>query len=138
MAQSAPRVIAPERSPASPLAHRTCSLCSAEEPMTSHIEAPTMARARPIDRAWMRALVPLGRVLFAAIFIMSSFGHITGKATAYAAQAGVPMASVLVPLSGIIALAGGAMIALGFHARIGALLLIIFLVPVTLWMHDFW
>jgi putative oxidoreductase len=43
-----------------------------------------------------------------------------------------------VPLSGILAIAGGLMIAVGWWTRIGALLLVIFLVPVTLTMHAFW
>jgi putative oxidoreductase len=44
----------------------------------------------------------------------------------------------MVPLAGLLALAGGLSIMLGFHARIGALVLLIFLVPVTLVMHKFW
>ena len=45
---------------------------------------------------------------------------------------------LLVPLAGLIALAGGLSIALGFHAKAGAWLLVLFLVPVTLTMHRFW
>jgi putative oxidoreductase len=48
------------------------------------------------------------------------------------------MASALVPLSGILILLGGLSIMLGYHARIGALFIILFLVPVTLIMHNFW
>ncbi|HEY3500299.1 MAG TPA: DoxX family protein, partial [Polyangiaceae bacterium] len=51
---------------------------------------------------------------------------------------GVPVPEVLVPLSGVLLLVGSASIALGFHARIGALLLMAFLVPVTFFMHRFW
>jgi putative oxidoreductase len=38
----------------------------------------------------------------------------------------------------VIALAGGLSIVLGYHARIGGWLLVLFLVPVTLMMHKFW
>ena len=48
------------------------------------------------------------------------------------------MASVLVPLAGILALLGGLSVIVGFHARYGAMLLVFFLVPVTLVMHKFW
>ena len=48
------------------------------------------------------------------------------------------MANVLVPLSGIMATLGGLSILLGFKARWGALLIILFLIPVTLTMHAFW
>jgi putative oxidoreductase len=83
-------------------------------------------------------LVPLGRVLFALIFLNSLVGHFSSQAIGYAAQFGVPMAAVLVPLSGVLAFAGGLSIALGYRARLGAWLLVAFLVPVTLKMHAFW
>jgi len=79
-----------------------------------------------------------GRILFSAIFLMSAFGHFSKREIAYAASAGVPAAALLVPLSGLIAFAGGASILLGYRARIGALLVVLFLVPVTLTMHRFW
>jgi len=52
--------------------------------------------------------------------------------------AGVPFASILVPLSGLLAIAGGLSVLIGWHARAGAWLLVAFLVPVTLMMHAFW
>ena len=85
-----------------------------------------------------RYLVPIGRVLFGAIFLASVPMHFAQAAFDHAAAAGVPMANVLVPLSGILELVGALMLVLGFHARIGALLLALFLVPVTLMMHKFW
>ena len=51
---------------------------------------------------------------------------------------GVPLANLAVPLSGVLALVGGLSVLLGYHARIGAALLIAFLVPATLQMHRFW
>jgi putative oxidoreductase len=83
-------------------------------------------------------LVPLGRLLFAAIFLLAAPGHFKQETIQYAASAGVPAANLLVPASGILAFVGGALILLGWHARIGALLLIAFLLPVTLTMHAFW
>lgn len=86
----------------------------------------------------MRALVPIGRVLFAAIFIVSVVGHFTSAEITEAAAHGVPLATLVVPIAGLIALIGGVSVLLGFRARLGALLLIAFLVPVTLVMHKFW
>ena len=83
-------------------------------------------------------LVPLGRLLFALIFLQSVPMHFTSQGISYAAQAGVPFANVLVPLSGMLALVGGLSVLFGYRARIGAVLLILFLVPVTLMMHAFW
>jgi putative oxidoreductase len=78
------------------------------------------------------------RQMLAVTFIIASAGHFTAGTIASAAQHGVPAAGLLVPLSGLIALAGGLSLLFGFHARIGAGLLVLFLVPVTLAMHDFW
>src|SRR6267142_3834925 len=78
------------------------------------------------------------RQLFAVIFIIASAGHFSSGTIATAAQHGVPMAGLLVPLSGLIALAGGLSVLFGFYARLGAWLLVLFLVPVTVTMHNFW
>jgi putative oxidoreductase len=48
------------------------------------------------------------------------------------------MPTVLVLVSGIIALLGGLSILLGYKAKLGALLIVIFLIPVTFTMHNFW
>jgi putative oxidoreductase len=88
--------------------------------------------------AFMRYVVLAGRALYAAIFVVASFGHFSQRTIAYAAQQGVPMAALAVPLSGLLALAGGLSVLLGYRARIGAWLLIVFLVPVTVMLHRFW
>jgi putative oxidoreductase len=76
--------------------------------------------------------------LFSLIFITSVFGHFTRGGIDAAAAHGVPFAVVLVPLSGILALVGGLSVLLGYRARFGAFMLLLFLVPVTLIMHRFW
>jgi len=86
----------------------------------------------------MRAIVPVGRALFALIFITSIFGHFSRDAIDHASAHGVPLATVLVPAAGILALVGGVLVVLGYRARFGAFLLVLFLVPVTLIMHRFW
>ena len=82
--------------------------------------------------------VLLGRFLFVAIFLMAGTNHFSRQTIAFAASQGVPLASVTVPLSGILALTGGLSILLGYRARLGAWLIALFLVPVTLMMHKFW
>lgn len=83
-------------------------------------------------------IVLLGRILFSLIFILSSFNHFTQNAMQYAAAQGVPYASILVPISGLMAFLGGMSILLGYKARYGAGLIILFLIPVTIMMHKFW
>jgi len=86
----------------------------------------------------MKYFVLLGRILFSLIFLMTIMSHFTSGAVSYAQVKGVPFAFILVPLSGLIAIAGGLSIAFGYKAKIGAWLIVIFLVPVTLMMHNFW
>lgn len=83
-------------------------------------------------------VAPLGRVLYSLIFIFSMPNHFRAQYVGYAASQGVPLASLAVPLSGIIAGLGGLSIALGYRAKLGAWLIVLFLVPVTLTMHRFW
>ena len=82
----------------------------------------------------------IGRVLITFIFLRSAYGKLTGftAVSGMMAKNGMPFSEVL--LAGAIAfeIAGGLMILLGWHARIGALLLAVFLIPATLIFHNFW
>jgi putative oxidoreductase len=86
----------------------------------------------------MRYAVLAGRQLFSLIFIIASAEHFSPAAIESAARHGVPWPDLLVPISGVIALVGGLSVLLGFQTRFGAVLLVTFLVPVTLMMHNFW
>ena len=86
----------------------------------------------------MKFIVLAGRIFYALIFLLTIMSHFSGKAVGYAAAKGVPAPSVLVPLSGVIAIAGAISIMLGYKARWGAWLIVLFLVPVTFMMHAFW
>jgi putative oxidoreductase len=84
------------------------------------------------------AVVVLGRFFYVLIFLMAGPFHFSKQEVAYAAAQGVPLASILVPFSGVLAFAGGLSILLGYRAKLGAWLLALFLIPVTLMMHNFW
>ena len=86
----------------------------------------------------MKLLVPIGRALFALIFLNAVISNFSSGAIDAGAAHGVPLATLAVPLAGILAGLGGLMILFGYRARFGAFLLLVFLVPVTLVMHDFW
>jgi len=83
-------------------------------------------------------IVALGRTLFALIFLMAGPSHFSSASIGYAAHAGVPFAGFLVPASGILAAVGGLSVMLGYRARLGAWLLVVFLIPVTVMLHNFW
>jgi putative oxidoreductase len=95
-------------------------------------------RAQRVELDRTRFLVPVGRTLFAAIFILAAPGHFSHASAEHAAAAGLPFANVLVPASGVLSLLGGLSVLTGFRARWGAALLALFLLPVTFAMHAFW
>jgi len=84
--------------------------------------------------------VPLGRVLLALIFIMSGYGNITGwPGVVGAVEAkGLPIPMLFGAGAILAELGGGLLVALGFKARLGALMLIIFTVVTTIVFHNFW
>ncbi|HKK46579.1 MAG TPA: DoxX family protein [Balneolaceae bacterium] len=82
----------------------------------------------------------LARILFSAIFIQSGIGHImnTAQMGEYAKTKGVPLPQIAVFLTGIMILLGGVSVLLGLWVKVGAWLLILFLVPTAFIMHNFW
>src|SRR6202521_2239291 len=87
---------------------------------------------------WQGAVVVLGRFFFALIFLMAGANHFSRQTIAFSASQGVPLASIAVPFSGVLAIAGGLSVLLGYRAKLGAWLIVLFLVPVSLMMHKFW
>jgi putative oxidoreductase len=87
---------------------------------------------------WQGAVVLLGRFFFALIFLFAAPNHFAKQTIAFSASQGVPLASIAVPLSGVVAIAGGLSILLGYRAKLGAWLIVLFLIPVTLTLHKFW
>ena len=79
-----------------------------------------------------------GRLLLALIFIISGYGKITGYTgtAGYMASKGIPMVGLLLPLTILIELGGGLLIALGWKARWAAAVIFLFVIPVTLVFHN--
>ena len=88
----------------------------------------------------MNAVLAIGRILFALIFVSSGINHFVKleSMTGYAKYKKVPAAKFSVLLSGVMLLLGGIYVALGIYADLGALLLAIFLIPTAFLMHAFW
>jgi len=86
-------------------------------------------------------LTVVGRLLIVTIFVMSAVGNKIPQFGAVAekmASAGVPIPQVMLVGAIVFLIVGGLSILLGFYARIGALLLLTFLVLATYFFHDFW
>jgi putative oxidoreductase len=83
----------------------------------------------------------IGRILFALLFIVSGLTvHLIGRrqGVEYARMYNVPLPELGVPLTGVMAVAGGVMVALGLWGDLGALLIAAFLLLITPLMHAFW
>jgi putative oxidoreductase len=89
----------------------------------------------------MDVIVLIGRILFAALFATSAFAHFTQTAgmTEYARSSrGVPAPRLAVLAGGVLLTLGALSVLLGVWADLGALLLVVFLVPTAVLMHSFW
>jgi putative oxidoreductase len=84
----------------------------------------------------MKAILYVGRWMFASLFLLSAFTHMQPETQALGAAHGIP--PWLTVAAGVMACVGGICVATGRRAREGACLLVGFLVPVTLKMHAFW
>ena len=83
----------------------------------------------------------IGRVLLAGIFIWSGLGFHLGMrqmAVGYAQAKGAPWPQVTVPLTGIAEAAAGVMIVIGLWVDLAALVIAVFLVLTSYFMHAFW
>jgi len=83
----------------------------------------------------------LGRLLLVGIFLMSAVGNKIpnyGATVEYMKSEGVPVPGLLLAGAILFLIVGSLSILCGFKARIGALLLLIFLILATYWFHDFW
>ncbi|QEH34505.1 Inner membrane protein YphA [Aquisphaera giovannonii] len=83
----------------------------------------------------------VGRVLLCTIFLMSAVGNKIPNFRAVAgamAKEGVPAPQVMLAGAIVFLIAGSVSVVLGYGARIGAALLLAFLVLATYYFHDFW
>jgi putative oxidoreductase len=81
-----------------------------------------------------------GRILLAAIFLVSGYGKITGfeGTVAYIASKGLPLPQVAAAAAAAVELGGAILLIAGWHARCAATVLFLFLIPTTLIFHNFW
>jgi putative oxidoreductase len=88
----------------------------------------------------MKALAPIGRLLFSAIFIFSGVNHLThlNQMVAYAQSAGLPAPRLAILGASVMIIFGGICVLLGILTRLGAALLALFLFATAFTMHRFW
>src|SRR3989344_4329712 len=73
-------------------------------------------------------------------YVFNGYNHLTKTKmlAAYAKSQNVPAPMAAVVVSGVFLLLGGLSILLGWRPEIGVLALVLFLVPVSFAMHNFW
>lgn len=87
-----------------------------------------------------KILYPLGRALLGALFLVSginkifAFSYVAG----WMASTGLPLAGLLLAITIVIEVGGGLLLITGVQARWAALVIALFLIPVTFVFHAFW
>ena len=81
-----------------------------------------------------------GRILLAFIFLQSGFDKVLnyGKTVNLMGARGIPEPQVVLPVAIAALFVGGIMVLVGWKARWGALALIVFMIPTTLYFHGYW
>lgn len=82
----------------------------------------------------------LGRVIFGAYFAYSGFKHFQSKKgmTSYAKSKGIPSPLLAVLLTGAMLVTGGLGFLFNIYLQQSAIILLVFLIPTTFVMHNFW
>jgi len=82
----------------------------------------------------------IGRLVFAGLFLFYAVQHATQFRgySAFAGSRGTPFPKLSVAVTGLMLAVGGSFVALGLWADLGALILVVFLVPVAFVVHPFW
>lgn len=88
----------------------------------------------------MAAIFVLGRIILGTYYLFSAFHHVSDTATLarHAAAHGVPAPTVAIIGSGLLLAIAGVTLILGVFPRIGVAALVLFLVPVSFFIHAFW
>jgi putative oxidoreductase len=85
-------------------------------------------------------VAPLGRILLSLIFLASAAGKLNdwqGTLTMLTDK-NLPIPEVLLAVAVVLEIVGGTLVVLGLYARLGAVALLLFLIPVTFILHNFW
>ncbi len=82
----------------------------------------------------------VGRILISLIFVMSGFQKFMmfSMMTGVAAAKHLPMPTLAIGAAATIEVLGGLAILAGFHTKLAAWVVFLFLIPTTLLFHNFW
>jgi putative oxidoreductase len=82
----------------------------------------------------------IGRLMVGGMYLFSGITNLIGLGgtAGYAASKGLPEAQVLVALASLLLVVAGLSLISGIQPRLGVGAVVLFLIPVTIVMHDFW
>jgi uncharacterized membrane protein YphA (DoxX/SURF4 family) len=88
----------------------------------------------------MYTLAVLGYIIFGGYFIYSGFNHFRNleMLTGYAKSKHVMMPRAAVAITGVLMMIGGFLILTRLSVPVGSILVLIFLIPTTYQLHQFW
>lgn len=91
----------------------------------------------------MHTIAVIGQIIFGVYWVYQGYNHLRHSTmlAGYAASKGTPQPKLAVIGTGILMLLGGVGILLGVHGTalwISILALVIFLIPTTFMIHNFW
>lgn len=82
----------------------------------------------------------IGRIIVGLYWLNGALMHFTQAKSMvpYAKMKNVPLAEIAVPGTGVLLLVAALSILTGFYPVVGVAALVVFLIPVTFIMHNFW
>ncbi|MBX4209531.1 DoxX family protein [Candidatus Parcubacteria bacterium] len=82
----------------------------------------------------------VGRAIVGVYFLMNAYNHIfkSEHMVGYAASKGLPSPKTAIVGSGLLMLVGGLSVLFGVAPQWGLAALLLFMIPVTFKMHDYW
>ena len=80
----------------------------------------------------------VGRILIVLIFLISGIGKITDPASAkmYMSSQGMPLVTLFLIGAIVVEIAGAIAVILGYKARLSAVIMFLYMIPVTLIFHN--
>lgn len=88
----------------------------------------------------MAVLFLIGRIILGLFFLMMGVNHFMqlNMMSGYAESKGIPAPRLAIIVSGLLLLVAAVTFLTGFQPLIGIIALVIFFVPVSVTMHNFW
>lgn len=82
----------------------------------------------------------IGRVLISAMFLWAAYEKIThwNQTVSYYKSKHIPQLNIVLPVGVGLKILGGLSVLLGWHAHLGALLLLIVSISSLIYIHDWW